>query len=225
MQTGEGAASASLQHVADTDDDTEGLSEYERRRQQIIARNRQRLIELGLEKAVQDLRPLIQHKPKPHKSRVRHSAGLEGPVRRSSRIQELKEGGGKPRRKRSPPPPLEDLHEASRKRQRAAPGTSSHAHMKSEAEKLAELELGGLIDATEDHAKFMVLGSTGKHYTVTLSKEQHTCGCPDYRFRRHRCKHQQLVLSQLGVPDNPEQWHEAVMRQVQAGSIGQRSTS
>ncbi len=103
--------------------------------------------------------------------------------------------------------------------------------------KLAQLDLGGLVELTDDHAKclippsfgssyaaskisdsrpaeigprchrghqsvqslntlqtepccrFVVKGSTGRPYNVTLSKERFTCQCPDHRTRKHNCKH------------------------------------
>lgn len=64
-----------------------------------------------------------------------------------------------------------------------------------------------------------MLGSTGKHYTVTLEDERQACECADYRFRRHHCKHLRLVLQQLGIPDSPETWHE-VRRRVEGGRTG-----
>lgn len=51
-----------------------------------------------------------------------------------------------------------------------------------EKAKLRELELGGLVDLTPEHAKFMVIGSTGNHYTVTFTNEKRTCQCPDHRW-------------------------------------------
>lgn len=37
--------------------------------------------------------------------------------------------------------------------------------------------------------RFVVLGSTKKHYLVTLSNKQHSCQCIDFRIRKHECKH------------------------------------
>ena len=47
--------------------------------------------------------------------------------------------------------------------------------------KLSSLHLDGLVDFSEAEAKFIVLGSTKKHYTVTLSDARHTCQCVDFR--------------------------------------------
>ncbi|KAL0034814.1 hypothetical protein WJX77_008386 [Trebouxia sp. C0004] len=81
---------------------------------------------------------------------------------------------------------------------------------KSQAEKLKELELSGLVDFTQQHARFAVIGSTGSHYNVELKDPAPSCQCVDYRIRKRICKHQKLVLLQLGIPDKPQDWHKAV---------------
>ncbi|DBA71329.1 TPA: hypothetical protein ACH3X2_011140 [Trebouxia sp. C0005] len=81
---------------------------------------------------------------------------------------------------------------------------------KSQAEKLKELELSGLVDFTQQHARFAVIGSTGSHYNVELKDPAPTCQCVDFRIRKRICKHQKLVLLQLGIPDKPQDWHKAV---------------
>lgn len=48
-------------------------------------------------------------------------------------------------------------------------------------EKLSELQLDGLVESTKKAAKFVVLGSTENHYTVTLNDARHTCQCVDFR--------------------------------------------
>ena len=76
-------------------------------------------------------------------------------------------------------------------------------------ERLSELEMGGLIELTDKHAKFVVLGSTGRHYTVTLSTGKASCQCVDFRIRKHACKHQRLIYDQLGgEPPGSEDWHQ-----------------
>ena len=47
--------------------------------------------------------------------------------------------------------------------------------------KLSSLHLDGLVDFSKEAAKFVVLGSTNKHYTITLTDERHTCQCVDFR--------------------------------------------
>ena len=76
------------------------------------------------------------------------------------------------------------------------------------------LSLSNLIDFTDDHAKFIVIGSRGNPYTITLKDDKHHCTCPDHRFRRHNCKHICLVLSTLGTLEDPdpEAWRDGVER-------------
>lgn len=56
--------------------------------------------------------------------------------------------------------------------------------------------------------RFAVIGSTGKHYVVTLSDPRQTCQCMDFRMRKRQCKHILLVLSGMGIADNPKNWKE-----------------
>jgi len=56
--------------------------------------------------------------------------------------------------------------------------------------------------------RFAVIGSTGSHYNVELKDPAPTCQCVDYRIRKRICKHQKLVLLQLGIPDKPQDWHK-----------------
>ena len=51
-----------------------------------------------------------------------------------------------------------------------------------------------------------MIGSTGSHYNVELKDPAPTCQCVDYRIRKRICKHQKLVLLQLGIPDQPQDW-------------------
>jgi hypothetical protein len=51
-------------------------------------------------------------------------------------------------------------------------------------EKLKELELNGLVEFNPGvDAKFVVLGSTGNHYTITLTNDKQSCQCVDHRIR------------------------------------------
>lgn len=81
--------------------------------------------------------------------------------------------------------------------------------------RMKALALSGLVDFTPEAAKFIVIGSKGDPYTVTLADEKHKCTCLDHRFRRHNCKHICLVLSQVGALENPEMWHSAVEAQME----------
>lgn len=76
--------------------------------------------------------------------------------------------------------------------------------------RMKALDMSGLIDYTPEYAKFLVIGSKGDPYTVTLSDEKHKCTCLDHRFRRHNCKHILLVLSLLGTLEDPSAWRPAV---------------
>ncbi|KAI3438626.1 hypothetical protein D9Q98_001048 [Chlorella vulgaris] len=77
--------------------------------------------------------------------------------------------------------------------------------------RMSQLHLEGITELSEIAAKFVVLGSARNHYTVTLTDPSHTCTCPDYRFRRHDCKHISLCLQQLGVFETPHrEWKAAV---------------
>jgi len=74
------------------------------------------------------------------------------------------------------------------------------------------LAISNLVDFTPEAAKFIVLGSKGDPYTVTLADEKHKCTCLDHRFRRHNCKHITLVLSEIGALEDPDAWKSAVER-------------
>lgn len=76
--------------------------------------------------------------------------------------------------------------------------------------RMKALSIGNLVDFTPEAAKFIVIGSKGDPYTVTLADEKHKCTCLDHRFRRHNCKHICLVLSQVGALEDPSTWRGAV---------------
>jgi hypothetical protein len=76
--------------------------------------------------------------------------------------------------------------------------------------RMKALAISNLVDSTKEHAKFIVLGSKGDPYTVTLADDKHRCTCLDHRFRRHNCKHICLCLSQIGALEDPGTWREAV---------------
>ena len=78
--------------------------------------------------------------------------------------------------------------------------------------RMKALAISNLVDFTPEDAKFIVLGSKGDPYTVTLADEKHKCTCLDHRFRRHNCKHICLVLDQIGTLDDPSKWKGAVER-------------
>lgn len=76
--------------------------------------------------------------------------------------------------------------------------------------RMKALSLSNLINYSDEKAEFIVLGSKGDPYMITLNDTKHKCTCLDHRFRRHNCKHICLVLSELGVLDAPEDWKRGV---------------
>ena len=64
---------------------------------------------------------------------------------------------------------------------RGAHGQQEAERIQNMDKKLSSLHLDGLVDFSKEAARFVVLGSTSKHYTVTLSDERHTCQCVDFR--------------------------------------------
>ncbi|EFN57723.1 expressed protein [Chlorella variabilis] len=135
---------------------------------------------------------------------------VEGKCPRCGRVMErghrqhLQSCTGKPRAGAAAPRPydaaLEELSQEERK--------DAHARLLA---RMKHLHLDGLTELSATEAKFAVLGSTGNHYTVTLKDgDKHSCGCLDFRFRRHFCKHICLVLTGLGRLDRPTEWRDAV---------------
>jgi hypothetical protein len=76
--------------------------------------------------------------------------------------------------------------------------------------RMKALAISNLVDFTPEAATFIVLGSKGTPYTVTLADEKHKCTCLDHRFRRHNCKHICLCLDQVGALEDPSTWKGAV---------------
>lgn len=50
-----------------------------------------------------------------------------------------------------------------------------------------------------------MVGSTGKHYTVTLKDDGPSCQCMDFRTRKRQCKHITKILQSIGASD-ASQW-------------------
>lgn len=88
------------------------------------------------------------------------------------------------------------------------------ADAKTEAQKLAQLQLGGMVEFTDDLARFMVIGSTGNHYTLVFTDKGRKCNCPDCRIRKRDCKHIRLVLKSIGAEKIPDEWRAALQRYV-----------
>ncbi|GIL42283.1 hypothetical protein Vafri_304 [Volvox africanus] len=220
---------------ANLDDDefsSDDLDDLERERRRIMARNRAKLIALGIPVAMMELQDLArrrtQARARPRaKSKVDRQKPRE-PTRRSTRLAEHGVAGSD---RGGEAEPLLQLAEdgavevqGARPRPQAGPGRSqldddsglteeeiaakAKQLRQREAARLRELELEGLVDFSPDIAVFVVLGSTGNHYTVRLSDERRSCQCMDCRVRKRDCKHIRLILEKLQISDKPSQWHE-----------------
>ena len=229
----------------------EELNDYELARARLIARNRERMVAMGLlgaansltakQEASKSTAAAKKPRPRPRKS---HRAP-QAPTRVSKRLRGEKTDGGsgvkeeeeeEEERQPTPSPPRwteEQLLELRR---------DEELRM---SERLSDLELSGLIDASPGVAHFAIVGAhhkgqKRKHYKVTLENLKNStasaststssntstasCECPDYRIRRKRygghCKHIKLVLVQLGLGGEGETtsdgWEEALERVVMA---------
>mmetsp|Transcript_2304 Transcript_2304/g.4688 ORF Transcript_2304/g.4688 Transcript_2304/m.4688 type:complete len:233 (-) Transcript_2304:289-987(-) len=220
-----------------------GLSDYELERERLIARNRERLQELGIPGAASRLKPAVSssisrsnnHKPaKPKPKRKAIADPLDNPTRRSTRLRAQSEPNSEiagadelgqlivdglcPRcglEMRASGSNLEKCTQhlalcTGLKEVYRPPISNSKTH-RSWEERIAELELNGIVEFTDELATFVVVGSTGKHYQVSLSAENQTCQCIDHRIRRHACKHIRLILEKIGLDvTTADQWHSAV---------------
>lgn len=74
--------------------------------------------------------------------------------------------------------------------------------------RMQAVALDGLVECNDEFASFIVIGSRGDPYTITLSDEKKKCTCIDHRCRKRDCKHILLVLSQLGILDEAETWEQ-----------------
>lgn len=187
------------------------MTEYERQRDEIIRRNRAKLAELGIKLASERLRALAPPAaaPKPRaavaadRKRAREAAAAAGPERRSARVRkargEVLEGEEAELVELEEDEPRAQGVRKSGDRVGGQVG-ASRAGLSWE-ERLAEVKLDHLIDLSSDDAKFVILGSAGKHYVVTLSDERHTCQCMDFRTRgkQRPCKHIRVSQQELGL--------------------------
>jgi len=226
----------------------EELNDYELARARLIARNRERMVAMGLLGAASSLAAAAKQgasaaaakKPRP-RPRPR-AAQPRAPTRASKRLRGEKTddasttggakdgvGGGSQggeeeegeEEERQPPPRWtdEELREIRREQE---------VRM---SERLSDLELSGLIDASPGVAHFAIVGAhhkgqKRKHYKVTLENprpSKATCECVDFKIRRKKygghCKHIKLVLAQLGIGEGAESsdgWEEALERVVMA---------
>ena len=70
-------------------------------------------------------------------------------------------------------------------------------------DKLFLIEINEPEDDSLVQKEFLIEGTTGNVYTVTM-KKQPKCTCPDYTMRKHRCKHIFFVLIRILKADNSE---------------------
>lgn len=111
-----------------------------------IARNRQRLIALGVLDAVAELKAVA---PKPPPKHTPPAKAPAEPTRRSKRLR------GEHVAPPKEPPKKETTH-TSPKQPRTPPAHTLE-------EKLAQLEVGGLVEATDKHAKYAVERRASPH--------------------------------------------------------------
>lgn len=233
----------------------EELNEYELARARLIARNRERMAAMGLLGAANSLTAkqeaseaaaATKKKPRPRPRPRSSPRAPQAPTRASKRLrgekateegdvkeeEEEDDDGEKARRQQPTPPPRwteEQLRELRR-----------DAELRMQ-ERLSDLELSGLIDASPGVAHFAIVGAhhkgqKRKHYRVTLennlksttspsstSSSSSSCECIDFKIRRKKygghCKHIKLVLAQLGLGSESgtsDGWEEALERVVMA---------
>ena len=226
----------------------EDLNDYELARARLIARNRERMVAMGLLGAASSLMAATKQeaseKPRPRPRPRPQPRAPQAPTRASKRLRGDKAGAlstgsfGKEeeeeeerKEERPSPPPRwteEELKEIRRDQELKM------------SERLADLELSGLIDAEPGTAHFAIVGAQHKgqkrkHYRVTLEKKDPgssktkstsaACECVDFRIRRKKygghCKHIKLVLAQLGLGSgegetSSDGWEEALERVVMA---------
>ncbi|GIL95975.1 hypothetical protein Vretimale_1896 [Volvox reticuliferus] len=210
------------------------LDDLEKERRRIMARNRAKLIALGIPVAMMELQDLARRRSQAHprprpRSEVGRQKAME-PTRRSTRLAGHGPAGDDGGQETEP---LLQLGEGGavevqgpESRPQVGSGTAhvdddyglTEEEIAAKAEqlrqretaRLRELELEGLVDFSPDAAVFVVLGSTGNHYTVRLSDGRRSCQCMDCRVRKRDCKHIRLTLEKLQISDKPAQWYEPV---------------
>ncbi|PNH08450.1 hypothetical protein TSOC_004979, partial [Tetrabaena socialis] len=178
------------------------VSELDLERRRLMARNRAKLMALGIPVGIMELQDLAQqskHVRARPKARTEQHPPLE-PTRRSTRLAgggagaEKEEGlvqlgpegavegqGAGERRRRHPNEGLTEEEIAAR-----AEASDTAEQLRSrEAGKLRELELEGLVDLSPEAAVFVVVGSTGNHYTVRLMDTRRSCNCMDCRIEKN----------------------------------------
>ncbi|MEW5311885.1 MAG: hypothetical protein WDW38_003564 [Sanguina aurantia] len=168
-----------------------------------MARNRARLVDMGLLKAVAGLAELNSQTKRPAPpataptpQQKQGTAGHAMPTRKSPRLR-----GEKPSSQGLDlgPAAVQDADAEERPEVKQKPAKKRKGTPGNEEEKLKQLELSGLVDINEAEAVFVVVGSTGSHYTVRLFDDRRSCECMDHRTRRHDCKHIRLILGAMGL--------------------------
>jgi hypothetical protein len=78
--------------------------------------------------------------------------------------------------------------------------------------RMKAVNLSDLVDFNDAAATFIVLGSRGDPYTITLADERHKCTCMDFRFRgkQRPCKHICKVLESIEKEEDPSDWRDGV---------------
>lgn len=195
------------------------MAAIELQRQRIIERNRARLAELGVLDAAEEAQAVKSKQPKkestPTQERAQKgSKGSQGrerqPTRRSRRIQneppELESERERPTRPVPRGKEEDEGDEEGERKKRKAQRTT-----KPWKERIKEVELGGLVRMDEGEAEFVIVGSTGRPYTVILGGDNgRQCTCPDFRIRKRDCKHIGKLLGSIGAESDPSQWRSCL---------------
>lgn len=209
------------------------LSEYELKREAILARNRAILQALGIDRpgwAPAEPKPQKQKtEPKAHRP-ARPPTEPEPATRQSRRLRQqgtefcpvcLKPAAEGDHTDCQPRDIESDLDAAPKHVRKRAPSGPYDLE-----QKLSELGLGGLVDFDEEpgergRADFIVIGSTGNHYIVSLTDQRNVCQCVDFRTRGkiRPCKHLKLLYRQLGISDESggANWRAAVHNAIESG--------
>ncbi|GLC35338.1 hypothetical protein PLESTB_000575500 [Pleodorina starrii] len=244
-----GDANLEVNAVKHQSDEAEDDLDMERRR--LMARNRAKLIALGISVGVMELQDLARKRAQAHPTRPRpkpqsHKPPAE-PTRRSARLagggdgdggaaaateplMQLDEYGGAeaqgpgqaaageaPRRQprsRAAGAGAEEDPEAGLSEEEIAARAELLRHR--EASRLRDLELEGLVDLSPDAAVFVVIGSTGNHYTVRLTDARRSCTCIDcIRPAPASTAFWPSCRSKTTPPSGTRRWSGASMRQRQ----------
>ncbi|KXZ46348.1 hypothetical protein GPECTOR_44g27 [Gonium pectorale] len=188
-----------------------------------MARNRAKLLALGIPVGIMELQDLVK---KENSTRLAAGDGGGG----EPLLQLGEEGAAEPqeteRRHRGGTREGEPQDEEGLTEEEIA--ARAEQLKAREAVRLRELELEGLVDYDPrvgdplggdpgGSAVFVVIGSTGNHYTVRLSDAKRSCQCMDCRVRKRDCKHIRLILGKLQAVERSFQSAPALGAQHAAG--------